>query len=170
MSVLTHLIKKSFAEKADLVDRAVEALLKEPALAHAILNHPSVSPAPTETPANAATTDLDYGPVTKGFTSSMIRAARAAYDQCKGPDLACWKAAVAAVLSHVEPQPAVWLPIDMAPLKTRVLLGPRETPVVGKVDLDEDGSVVCSVVHYNGQRLVADYKATEWAPLPGSEL
>lgn len=68
-----------------------------------------------------------------------------------------------------------WQPIDTAPSGVRVLLGPRETPVVGIVKRYEDPDIiddalVCNVVHYNGTLLVAGYRCSEWAPLASAPV
>lgn len=65
-----------------------------------------------------------------------------------------------------------WMPIETAPDGERVLLGPRHAPVVGTVNhpmpWDERQEITVSVVHYNGNRLVAGYRCSEWHRLPGA--
>ena len=54
-----------------------------------------------------------------------------------------------------------------APVGVRLLLGPRDAPVVGiarKVFNEATGEdIVFDVVHYNGNTFVSDYKTTEWS-------
>jgi len=64
-----------------------------------------------------------------------------------------------------------WMPIETAPKDGRaLLLGPRHAPVVGMVShpmpWDERQEPAVSVVHYNGNRLVAGYRCSEWHRLP----
>jgi hypothetical protein len=63
----------------------------------------------------------------------------------------------------------VWQPLKTAPDGVRVLLGPRDAPVVGIVrqmpHWADEQEPVCNVVHYNGSTLVANYRCSEWAPL-----
>lgn len=69
---------------------------------------------------------------------------------------------------------AAWRPISEAPDGVRVLLGPREAPVVGMVEhapqWSENQTPHCSVVHYNGNVLVPGYRCTEWRPLNAGTL
>lgn len=62
--------------------------------------------------------------------------------------------------------PSTWRPLSEAPENTRVLLGPRDAPVVGVVihpaPWEEDQDSHCHVVHYNGTTLVAGYHCSEW--------
>jgi hypothetical protein len=65
-----------------------------------------------------------------------------------------------------------WLPLSTAPDGIRVLLGPREAPVVGIVrqmpEWADEQEPVASVLHYNGTVLVAGYHCSEWHSLPGA--
>lgn len=65
-----------------------------------------------------------------------------------------------------------WMPIETAPDGERVLLGPRHAPVVGTVHRpafwEEEQEPTATVVHYNGNVLVAGYRCSEWHRLPGS--
>lgn len=69
---------------------------------------------------------------------------------------------------------SAWRPLSEAPDGVRVLLGPRESPVVGMVEhpphSSEDQTPHCSVVHYNGNVLVPGYRCTEWRPLNAGAL
>lgn len=67
-----------------------------------------------------------------------------------------------------------WRPIETAPEGVRVLLGPRRAPVVGVVRYFRDSDTgdvepSCSVVHYNGNILVAGYHCSEWSPIQQME-
>lgn len=63
-----------------------------------------------------------------------------------------------------------WRPLRDAPDGERVLLGPRNAPVVGivthPVPWEPEAEIHCAVVHYNGNKLVAGYRCSEWHPLP----
>ncbi|AVS67888.1 hypothetical protein C8245_21425 [Paracidovorax avenae] len=63
-----------------------------------------------------------------------------------------------------------WMPIETAPDGERVLLGPRHAPVVGMVHRpafwEEEQEPTATVVHYNGNVLVAGYRCSEWHRLP----
>lgn len=65
-----------------------------------------------------------------------------------------------------------WMPIETAPEGERVLLGPRHAPVVGTVQQPkhwhEEQEPTATVVHYNGNVLVAGYRCSEWRRLPGA--
>jgi hypothetical protein len=64
---------------------------------------------------------------------------------------------------------AHWRPLSEAPEGVRVLLGPRNAPVVGMVSQpvpwEENQDPTCCVVHYNGCVLVAGYRCSEWCAL-----
>jgi hypothetical protein len=65
-----------------------------------------------------------------------------------------------------------WQPVSTAPDGIRVLLRPREAPVVGIVrqmpEWADEQEPVASVLHYNGTVLVAGYHCSEWHSLPGA--
>ncbi|MDT0138066.1 hypothetical protein [Acidovorax sp. PRC11] len=65
-----------------------------------------------------------------------------------------------------------WMPIETAPDGERVLLGPRHAPVVGTVHRPahwhEEQEPTITVVHYNGNVLVAGYRCSEWHRLPAA--
>lgn len=67
-------------------------------------------------------------------------------------------------------QPVAWQPLETAPDGVRVLLGPRNAPVVGIVkhmpDWADEQDPIAHVVHYNGNTLVSNYRCSEWMPLP----
>lgn len=70
-------------------------------------------------------------------------------------------------------QPVAWQPLETAPEGVRVLLGPRNAPVVGVVkhmpDWADEQDPIAHVVHYNGKTLVSNYRCSEWMPLPDSD-
>ena len=70
------------------------------------------------------------------------------------------------------PSDAGWQPLATAPDGERVLLGPRDAPVVGIVrqmpEWADDQAPIASVIHYNGTTLVAGYHCSEWHPLPAA--
>lgn len=67
-----------------------------------------------------------------------------------------------------------WQPIETAPEGVRVLLGPRNAPVVGMVSQpvpwEDRGEPFCTVVHYNGNTLISDYHCSEWCALDSTQL
>lgn len=77
-----------------------------------------------------------------------------------------------AVTSEGKAQPVAWHPLETAPEGVRVLLGPRNAPVVGVVkhmpDWADEQDSIAHVVHYNGKTLVSNYRCSEWMPLPDS--
>ncbi|QNK65880.1 hypothetical protein [Variovorax sp. PAMC26660] len=94
-------------------------------------------------------------------------------------DIALWHKAHAAAERFLaakdgaagqEKQPGAWQPLASAPDGVRVLLGPREAPVVGIVrqmpEWADEQEPVAAVIHYNGATLVAGYHCSEWHPLP----
>jgi hypothetical protein len=87
-----------------------------------------------------------------------------------------------ALLAQLEEQRAVsarmeadaWKPLSTAPEGVRVLLGPRNAPVVGIVrhmpEWADEQESVANVIHYNGNTLVAGYHCAEWHPLPSAAI
>ena len=63
-----------------------------------------------------------------------------------------------------------WRPICTAPEGVRVLLGPRDKPVVGIVthytDETDYTSSLAQIVHYNDDTFVTGYHCSEWHTLP----